>query len=154
MTGRDPQRGARRTQAGRPAQARNPPPNKPAPVPFLLPLVPEELELSPFLLALLHGAAFLDLSEEDVVQGPAACAVLDRIGLYLQRVDDDTLEQFADDLERLAEHAEQEAWPEPAQNFLATFLEHCGFVVDEGDDAELEGESDDDESASGDEKPA
>jgi len=111
--------------------------------------VPEELELSPFLLALLHSAAFLDVSEEDVVDGPAACAVLDRIGLYLQRVDDDTLEQFADDLERLAEHAENEKWPDEAQAFLASFLEHCGFVVDDEDadedEDEDEGEEEDDD---------
>jgi len=102
-----------------------------------LPLVPAELELSPFLLALLHSAAFLDLSEEEVVDGAAACAVLDRIGLYLQRADDDTLEQLADDIERLAEYAEAQKWPEEAQEFLATFLEHCGFVLDsdESDEA-------------------
>lgn len=114
-------------------------PSNPNKIPFLLPLVPAELELSPFLLALLHSAAFLDLSEEDVVEGAAACAVLDRIGLYLQRADDDTLEQLADDIERLAEYAEAEKWPEEAQEFLGTFLEHCGFVVD-SDEEDGEGE--------------
>ena len=104
--------------------------------------MPPELELSPFLLALLHSAAFLDLSEDDVVEGAAACAVLDRIGLYLQRADDDTLEQLADDIERLAAHAEAQNWPEEAQEFLTTFLEHCGFVLDsdeDADDADAEG---------------
>ncbi|HWA71458.1 MAG TPA: hypothetical protein VG937_03970 [Polyangiaceae bacterium] len=109
---------------------------KPTQAPFLLPLVPPELELSPFLLALLHSAAFLDLSEDDVVEGAAACAVLDRIGLYLQRADDDTLEQLADDIERLAAHAEAQNWPEEAQEFLTTFLEHCGFVLDSDEDAD------------------
>ena len=170
MTLNDPQRGGRPTQPGRPAQGPNAQrasaPPKPAKVPFLLPLVPDELELSPFLLALLHSAAFLDLSEEEVVHGPAACAVLDRIGLYLQRVDDDTLEQFADDLERLAEYAESEAWPKEAQAFLATFLEHCGFVVDsdeesdsaaaDDDGADDDGADDDgvDKKSAGDESPA
>lgn len=170
MTGRDPQRGARPNQPERPGQGRSAQrasaAAKPAPVPFLLPIVPPELELSPFLLALLHSAAFLDVSEEEVVQGPAACAVLDRIGLYLQRVDDDTLEQFADDLERLAEYAENEAWPKEAQDFLATFLEHCGFVVDSDADDEDEDEDQDqdqddevenadgEDDADGDEKPA
>jgi hypothetical protein len=163
MTSHDQQRGARPTEAGRPRQGQNAPRGapapKPAPAPFLLPLVPEELELSPFLLALLHSAAFLDVSEEDVVDGPAACAVLDRVGLYLQRVDDDTLEQFADDLERLAEYAENENWSEAAQDFLANFLEACGFVVDEegeegeGEDDE-EDEGDGDESEGTDERPA
>jgi hypothetical protein len=161
----DPPRGGRPTQAERGPQGRNAPragaAPKPAKAPFLLPLVPDELELSPFLLALLHSAAFLDLSEDEVVQGPAACAVLDRIGLYLQRVDDDTLEQFADDLERLAEYAENEDWPEPAQIFLATFLEHCGFVVDSDgesdDDSDEESDDDSDDAEGGsasDEKPA
>lgn len=164
MTSRNQQRGARPTEPGRPRQGQNASRGAapPKPAPFLLPLVPDELELSPFLLALLHSAAFLDVSEEDVVDGPAACAVLDRIGLYLQRVDDDTLEQFADDLERLAEYAENEKWPDEAQAFLSTFLEHCGFVVDD-EDAEDEDEDDgedeeadetDDESEDTGERPA
>jgi hypothetical protein len=103
-----------------------------------LPVVPPEVGVSPLLLALLHTAAFLDLSDDDVVNGPAACAVLDRIGLYLQDLEDDSLEQLADDLESLRKYAESQSWPSEAQEFLATFLQHCGFTLDTDEEAEEE----------------
>lgn len=97
---------------------------------FELPLIPEELELSPLLSALLHLASFLDLSEEPVVGERASGQALSRMGLYVQRLDDDSVEALADDLDTLAEHARKAGWPSEALEFIESFLENCGFALE------------------------
>jgi hypothetical protein len=101
-----------------------------------LPLVPASLEVDPLLLALLHVAAFLDVSEDDSVHPVAAGIALERVGAYVQRLDDDTIDALAEDLDTLIEHAEAANWPTAALEFLASFLENCGFA------AETDGEAD------------
>lgn len=100
--------------------------------------------MSPLLLALLHAAAFLDLSEDRSVDPEAAGAVLGRIGLYVQRLDDDSIEALANDLEDLETYARGAGWPEPAIEFVASFLQHCGFEL----------QTDEDEDEDEDTKPA
>lgn len=99
--------------------------------------MPESVEASPLALALLHVAAFLDLSDDDVVEPKLAGGVLERVGLYVQRLDDDSVEQLADDLSRIEAHAARAGWPAPAREFVHAFLENCGFVA-EGDEEESE----------------
>jgi len=81
--------------------------------------------------ALLHTAAALDLSDDEVVHPDAARGVLERVGLYVQRLDDEDVERVASELERLLDHAKQAGWPEEARDFVRDFLEHCGFAVEE-----------------------
>jgi len=108
-----------------------PPPANP-----LLPVVPDSVAVSPLLLALLHSSAFLDLCDDDVVDPKLAGSVLERVGLYVQRLDDDTVDALAEELERLSKHAEQASWPEPAREFIAAFLANCGFRPDDEDEDE------------------
>ncbi|MGC4095196.1 MAG: hypothetical protein QM756_46205 [Polyangiaceae bacterium] len=97
---------------------------------FLLPLIPAELEISPLLSALLHLASFLDLSEEPAVDARDAGECLSRMGLYVQRLDDDSIESLADELDALLEHAKSAAWPSEAVEFIEAFLENCGFALE------------------------
>lgn len=99
-----------------------------------MPLIPEELELSPLLGALLHLASFLDLSEEPLGDERASGAALARMGLYVQRLDDDSIEALAEDLEVLAEHAKKSGWPSEAIEFIQSFLENCGFALEDADE--------------------
>lgn len=98
------------------------------------------------MLALLHLAAFLDVSEDDSVHPVAAGIALERVGAYVQRLDDETIDALAEDLDALIEHAEAAAWPTAAVEFLASFLENCGFAAEtEGEaDAELAADTEDD----------
>jgi hypothetical protein len=96
-----------------------------------LPLVPDDAEIDPILLALLHAAMFLDLSEEPAVESGAARSVLERIGLYVQRLSDDEVEELAVSLERLAARAERDGFPPAAVHFIASFLENCGFAAEQ-----------------------
>lgn len=98
---------------------------------FELPLIPKELELSPLLMALLHLASFLDFSEEPAVDSRAAGQALARMGHYIQRLDDESVDALADDLDALAAHAKAAGWPEDALEFIEGFLENCGFVPED-----------------------
>ena len=100
-----------------------------------MPLIPEELELSPLLSALLHLASFLDISDEPVVESKAAGETLARMGLYVQRLDDDSIDSLADELDVLSEHAKKAGWAPEAIEFIAQFLENCGFAL-EGEEEE------------------
>jgi len=84
-------------------------------------------------MALLQTSAYLDFSDDDVVDPEAARAVLERVGLYVQRLDDAGVERIAAELERLLAHAEQAEWPEEARDFVHDFLEHCGFAIEDED---------------------
>ncbi|HEV8247629.1 MAG TPA: hypothetical protein VGP93_17765 [Polyangiaceae bacterium] len=104
----------------------------------LLPVIPEQLALQPLTSALLTTAAFLDLSDDEVVPAEPARRVLERVGLYVQRLSDDEVDELGVDLERLAAHALDAGWPDEAREFIEQFLTYCGFVP-EGDDDEVEG---------------
>jgi hypothetical protein len=98
-----------------------------------LPEVPDSLGVEPLLAALLHCAAFLDLSPEDVVAPQPATEVLEHVGLYVQRLPLERQAELADQLDRLRRHAESEGWPEPLVEFIEEFLYSCGIGEDEED---------------------
>jgi hypothetical protein len=95
-----------------------------------LPLVPDDAGIDPVVLALLHAAMFLDLSEEPTLDANAARPVLERIGLYVQRLSDDDVEELAGSLSRLAERGAREGWPPAAIEFVRSFVENCGFTLE------------------------
>jgi hypothetical protein len=109
---------------------RDPPAQEPEIESAHLPLVADDAEIDPILLALLHAAMFLDLSEEPAVESGAARSVLERIGLYVQRLSDDEVEELAVSLERLAARGERDGWPPAAVHFVSSFLENCGFAAE------------------------
>lgn len=96
--------------------------------------------MSPVLGALLHLASFLDLSEEPIVDEKASGETLSRMGLYIQRLEDDSIEALAEDLDVLAEHAKTAGWPPEALEFIESFLENCGFSLEEEPEAPRQNE--------------
>jgi hypothetical protein len=74
--------------------------------------------------------------------------VLERVGLYVQRLSDEAADRLATDLERLAKYATQAGWPAEAREFVEQFMSYCGFASedadegDEGDEGEADGEDD------------
>ena len=100
----------------------------------MLPVVPEELGIDPLLLALLHLAAFLDLSDDSSPDADAAGEALEHVGLYVQRLDEPLLDRLEEQLGRLYEHARAAEWPEEQREFVADFLYSCGIGQDEEDD--------------------
>jgi hypothetical protein len=98
---------------------------------FMLPVVPEELEVDPVLLALLHCAAFLDFAEDDAVDPDLATEVLDHIAYYVRRAPAARLEQMRAELKRVERHAAEERWPAELVEFVGEFLDNCTSEEDE-----------------------
>jgi hypothetical protein len=108
-----------------------------------MPLIPANAEIHPILSALIACAAFLDLSDEDTVSSEAAGKVLEQVGAYMHRLDDDDIDAISLDLEHLEAHAKAEKFPAELTEFIRDFLTNCGFVR-EGDEDEDEDEDDED----------
>lgn len=92
-----------------------------------LPLVPTELGIDPILLALLQTAAFLDLSDDDSVDPEFAGDVLERVGLYVQRLPAERVPELQSQLGRLHAHAVEAGWPPDLSEFVGQFLYNCGL---------------------------
>jgi hypothetical protein len=102
--------------------------------PALLPAVPEELGVDPLLLALLRCASFLDLSGDEVVNADVAGEVLEHVGMYIQRLPDERLDEIHAQLEALEAHAQKEAWSSDVVEFIQDFLYNCGLGEDDDSD--------------------
>jgi hypothetical protein len=100
---------------------------------FMLPVVPEEIEVDPILLALLHCSAFLDFAEDEVVDPDLATEVLDHIAYYVRRCSAERLKELEAQLKRIRNHATREAWPAELIEFVGDFLENCTSDEDEDD---------------------
>src|SRR5262245_28631780 len=77
-----------------------------------MPELPDELGVDPMLAALCHGAASLDLRDESVVGPDAAHAVLEHVGLYVQRLPPERIAAIEADLQRIRAYGEKSEWPE------------------------------------------
>lgn len=101
-----------------------------------LPLIPAELGIDPVLLALLQCAAFLDLSDEAVVEPGAATEVLEHVGLYIQRLAPDELSDLMDQLTVLHEHGVKSGWAPELLELVDDFLYSCGVDDEAAEDAD------------------
>ena len=97
---------------------------------YMMPPVPEDVDVDPVLLALLHYAAFLDLADDDIVDPEAASDVLEHVGMYIQRLAPDELQALSGQLDRLADHGTDQGWPEWITGFVSDFLYSCGIGED------------------------
>jgi len=100
----------------------------------VFPLIPVELGVNPFLLAVLHAVVFLAGSDDDVVNGGAAQEALEYLAGYLQRLEGDALTQTREDMACLVSYARQEKWPKQLIQSLKTFLDDFG-VGEQRDEA-------------------
>jgi hypothetical protein len=100
----------------------------------MLPGVPEELALDPLLLALLRCASFLDLSGDEVVNAELAGEVLEHVGMYVQRLSDERLDEIQTQLETLEAYAVEQGWSSDVVEFIRDFLYNCGLGEDESEE--------------------
>jgi hypothetical protein len=97
----------------------------------VFPLIPEELGVSPLLLAVLHAVVFLVGSDDDVVQPDAAEEALHYLVSYLRRLEGPALQRVREDIGVLLGFARQEQWPKEDVHFLKTFLDEFGIGTEE-----------------------
>ena len=101
---------------------------------FVLPLLPPTLNVDPLFASLLHCAAFLEFSGDDVVDPDSAIEAMEQVSTYLGSLEPDEVETLSTQLERIIRHAKQEKWPEDVVDFLTDFIENFG--AGEGDEDE------------------
>ena len=92
----------------------------------VFPLIPEELGIHPLLLAALHALVFLEGSDADVMNVPAAEEAVQYVVTYLQRLSGAELQRVREDIECLLAYARQEKWPAEETEFLRGFLTDYG----------------------------
>lgn len=92
----------------------------------VFPLIPEELDIHPLLLAILHVVVFLEGSDDKVIDPEAAQETCEYLATYLQRLKGPELRRVREDLETLIGFARQEKWPGPNMQFLQSFLTDHG----------------------------
>jgi hypothetical protein len=97
----------------------------------VFPLIPEELDIHPLLLAVLHAVVFFDGSDVAVVNDAAADEALQYIATYLGRLQGQELRRVREDMQVLIEYGRSEEWPTEELQFLRGFLPEFGI----GDEA-------------------
>ena len=100
----------------------------------MLPAVPDELGIDPVLLALLRSASFLDLSADEAVNAELAGEVLEHVGMYVQRLSDERLDDIQQQLETLEAYGIEQGWAAEQVEFVRDFLFNCGLGEDEDED--------------------
>ena len=95
---------------------------------FVMPPLPDTLDIDPYLAALLHCAAFLELSEDDAVDPDAAVEVMESITIYLQRVPEEQVADLRNALQRISEHGRRAGYPPALVDFIDGFVENFGVA--------------------------
>jgi hypothetical protein len=93
----------------------------------VFPLIPDELGISPLLLAVLHAYVFLEGSETAVLNPAVAEEAMNYLATYLQRLEGDDLRRVKEDMVALAGFAKSEKWPKQQIRFLQEFLSENGI---------------------------
>jgi hypothetical protein len=93
---------------------------------FVMPELPATLKVDPLLAALLHMAAFLELSGDELVDPDWAVEAMEHVGYYLQRLPADRFEAIRSQTAKVARHARNGKWPPDAVEFLEQFMENFG----------------------------
>jgi hypothetical protein len=100
---------------------------------FVMPPIPQSLGIDPILGALLHCAAFLELSDDEAVDPDAAVEAMENVSVYLTALPERRVDEFRIALAELVRHGRKDGFPEELLTFLVEFLENMG-VGDEDDE--------------------
>ena len=101
---------------------------------FVLPVLPRGLKIDPLFASVLHCTAFLELSDDDVVDPDAAVEAMEHVAMYLSSLDAPSTTRLSEQLSRVVRHARKDKWPEDVIEFLSEFLENFGATTDDDDD--------------------
>jgi hypothetical protein len=87
----------------------------------LLPPIPAELEIQPWLLAVLQASVFLGGSDKELVNPAAADEALEAMLNYLARLNEKERKRLRLDMETLAAYGRQQKWGRGELRFLKDF---------------------------------
>lgn len=92
----------------------------------VLPDIPDDLDVHPLLLAILHAVVFIAGSDEELVHPGAGAEALEHVGAYLRRLSGKELERVNNDLAALADFARQQGWGKEEVELFTNFLNDFG----------------------------
>ncbi len=98
---------------------------------YVMPPLPTSLRVDPIVSALLHVAAFLELSVDEAVDPDSAVEAMEHVGFYLGRLPARRIGAIREQLDRVAAHAQAEGWGEEAIEFFTEFMENFGLSGEE-----------------------
>ncbi len=98
---------------------------------YVMPELPASLKVDPILAALLHVAAFLELSGDESVDPDWAVEAMEHVGFYLQQLPAQQVQVVREQIKRVAAHAKKKKWGARAIKFFSQFLENFGIVADD-----------------------
>ena len=93
----------------------------------VFPLIPPELGVHPFTLAVLHAYVFLEGTDETLLNGDVAEEAMEYLATYIQRLEGPDLARARQDFAVLASYAKAEKWPKSQIRFLQEFLAENGI---------------------------
>jgi len=94
----------------------------------VFPLIPDDLQVQPLLLALLHAFVFINGSTDEIIDPEAAEEAMEYLVTYLQRLHGPALRRVQEDMACLLDYAKQQGWPKQQQTFLKSFLADYGIM--------------------------
>jgi hypothetical protein len=94
---------------------------------YVMPALPESLGVDPVVSALLHVAAFLELSGDEAVDPDYAVEAMEHVGFYLSRLSAQQIAAIREQLDRVAAHAQAEGWREEAVEFFTELMGYFGL---------------------------
>lgn len=97
---------------------------------FVMPLLPESLEVDPVIAGFLHMLAFLELSGDSTVDPDWAVEAMEHVGYYLDQLPPERKAAIGEEVSRVAAYAKKKKWGKPAVEFFTTFMENFGLEED------------------------
>ena len=98
---------------------------------FVMPVLPELLNIDPIVAGYLHMLAFLELSEDEAVDPDWAIEAMEHVGYYVGQLSPKARATLADQAARVAAHARKEKWGQEAVEFFEGFMENFGIGEDD-----------------------
>lgn len=94
---------------------------------FVMPVLPQSLDVDPIVASFLHLSAFLELSGNKVVDPDWAVEALEHISYYLQQLPAEGVESLREQINRVTAYARKEKWDKDVIRFFSDFLENAGI---------------------------
>lgn len=81
---------------------------------YVMPVLPESLDVDPLLAALLHVLCFLELSGDHSVDPDWAVEAMEHVAHYLTQLTPDAKASLREQIARVAAHAQEHGWSKQA----------------------------------------
>ena len=92
---------------------------------YVMPVLPESLAIHPILAGFLHMLAFLELSDDETVDLDWTVEAMEHVYFYLQRLSDEQIAEFQEQLEKVVAHAKKKRMPKEFIELVQGLVNWC-----------------------------